>query len=55
MKLDGVGIFVRDMAAMVRFYRDVLGFDIRDDENTENVLIEKDGTIFMLYRRTDFA
>ena len=54
MKLDGVGIFVRDMAAMVRFYWDVLGFDIRDDENTENVLIEKDGTIFMLYRRTDF-
>lgn len=29
MKLDGFGIFVKDMAAMVRFYRDVLGFKIK--------------------------
>ena len=27
MKLDGFGIFVKDMGAMVRFYRDVLGFE----------------------------
>ena len=27
MKLDGVGLFVNDMATMVRFYRDVLGFE----------------------------
>ena len=26
MRLDGFGIFVDDMAVMVRFYRDVLGF-----------------------------
>ena len=26
MKLDGFGIMVDDMAVMVRFYRDVLGF-----------------------------
>lgn len=25
MKLDGLGVFVKDMATMVRFYRDVLG------------------------------
>lgn len=54
MKLDGFGIFVKDMAAMVRFYRDVLGFGIREDENTSNVYLEKDGTLFLLYRRTDF-
>ena len=54
MKLDGFGIFVNDMAAMVRFYRDVLGFEIKDDENAQNVMLEKDGTLFMLYRRTDF-
>jgi catechol 2,3-dioxygenase-like lactoylglutathione lyase family enzyme len=54
MKLEGFGIFVNDMALMVRFYRDVLGFDIKEDENTTNVFLEKDGTLFLLYRRTDF-
>lgn len=54
MRLDGFGIFVKDMAVMVRFYRDVLGFEIKDDENTTNVFLEKDGTLFLLYRRSDF-
>jgi len=54
MKLDGFGIFVKDMVTMVRFYRDVLGFGIKEDENTSNVYLEKDGTLFLLYRRTDF-
>jgi len=54
MKLDGFGIFVRDMAVMVRFYRDVLGFAIKEDENATNVYLEKDGTLFLLYRRRDF-
>lgn len=54
MKLDGFGIFVKDMSTMVRFYRDVLEFEIKEDENTSNVFLEKDGTLFLLYRRTDF-
>ena len=54
MKLDGFGIFVKDMTTMVCFYRDVLGFEIKEDENTSNVFLEKDGTLFLLYRRTDF-
>ncbi len=54
MKLDGFGIFVKDMAIMVRFYRDVLGFEIKEDENTSNVFLKKDETLFLLYRRTDF-
>lgn len=54
MHLDGFGIFVKDMAVMIRFYRDVLGFEIDEDENAENVYIQKDGTVFMLYRRGDF-
>lgn len=54
MKLDGFGIFVKDMSSMVRFYRDILGFAIKEDENTSNVFLEKDGTLFLLYRRTDF-
>ena len=55
MKLDGFGLFVRDMAAMIRFYRDVLGFEIREDEQTSNVFLEKDGTLFLLYGRDDFV
>ncbi len=31
MKLEGFGIFVKDMQAMIRFYRDVLGFNIQED------------------------
>ena len=54
MKLDGLGIMVDDMAVMVRFYRDVLGFEIKEPEDTSNVFLEKDGTLFLLYRKTDF-
>lgn len=54
MKLDGFGIFVGDIPTMVRFYRDVLGFGIREDENASNVYLKKDGTLFLLFRRRDF-
>lgn len=54
MKLDGLGIFVKDMPVMVRFYRDVLGFEIEEDENTANVHLIKDGTLFMMFGRDDF-
>ena len=54
MKLDGFGIFVKDMPTMVKFYRDVLEFEIKEEENTTNVYLVKDETLFLLYRRTDF-
>ncbi len=54
MKLDGFGLFVEDMPTMVRFYRDVLGFDITEGETAENVYLVKDGTLFMLYERKNF-
>jgi len=44
MKLDGFGIFVKDMAVMIRFYKDVLGFEIREDEDTTNVYLQKELT-----------
>ncbi len=54
MRLDGFGLFVNDMEKMIRFYRDVLGFEIKEDENTSNVYLIKDGTLFLLYGRKDF-
>lgn len=54
MRLDGFGLFVDDMPAMVRFYRDVLGFEIAEGEDAVNVYLVKDGTLFMLYERKNF-
>ena len=54
MRLDGFGLFVEDMPKMIRFYRDVLGFEIRESEDTSNVYLVKDGTLFLLYGRRDF-
>ena len=54
MRLDGFGILVKDMGAMVRFYRDVLGFEIEEGEDASNVYLVKDGTLFLLYGRRDF-
>ncbi|MBP5362989.1 MAG: VOC family protein [Ruminococcus sp.] len=54
MRLDGFGIFVEDMGRMIRFYRDVLGFEIKEDEDMSNVYLVKDGTLFLLYGRDDF-
>ena len=54
MKLEGVGVFVKDMATMIRFYREVLGFEITETEETSNVYLEKDGTLFLFFGRQDF-
>ena len=54
MRLDGFGLFVDDMARMIKFYRDVLGFEIKEAEDTSNVYLVKDGTLFLLYGRKDF-
>jgi catechol-2,3-dioxygenase len=53
MRLDGFGLLVSDMGKMIRFYRDVLGFVIREAEDTENIYLVKDGTLFLLYSRKD--
>lgn len=54
MRLDGFGLMVEDMGTMIRFYRDVLGFEIKESEDTSNVYLVKDGTLFLLYGRKDF-
>ena len=55
MRLDGFGLFVQDMGTMIRFYRDVLGFEIQESEDAGNVYLVKDGTLFLLYGRENFA
>ena len=42
------------MANMIRFYRDVLGFEVKEGEDTSNVYLIKDDTLFLLYGRKDF-
>ena len=54
MRLDGFGLLVDDMPTMIRFYRDVLGFEIKEDEHASNVYLIKDGTLFLLFGRNDF-
>ena len=41
MKLDGFGLFVEDMGRMIRFYRDVLGFEIRESEDTRMCILSR--------------
>lgn len=54
MRLQGFGLFVKDMKTMISFYRDVLGFEIKEDYDTSNVYLIKDGVLFLLYGRRDF-
>lgn len=48
MRLDGFGLLVENMGEMIRFYRDVLGFEIKEEEDSSNVYLVKDGTLFLL-------
>lgn len=54
MRLDGFGLLVNDMGTMIRFYRDVLGFEIKENDDASNVYLVKDSTLFLLYGRKDF-
>lgn len=54
MKLDGFGIFVNDLEAQIKFYQEVLGFEIKQTAEDRNVFLEKDGTLFLMYGRADF-
>ena len=49
MRLDGFGLFVEDLGAMIPFYRDVLGFEIKEKPEDGNVYM---GTEDVLYCRS---
>ena len=54
IKLKAVGLFVKDMATMVAFYRDVVGFALEWDGVDPSVIMEHDGLRFLLFGRNDF-
>jgi lactoylglutathione lyase len=54
VKLDGIGVFVSDMKVMVEFYKRILGFEIEWDGKEPNVMLKKDGVLFMFYGRNEF-
>lgn len=54
VRLQGMGLMVEDLGRMVRFYHDVLDFEINYQEGMNHIYLEKDGTVFRMYGRRDF-
>ena len=50
-RIDMIGIFVADIAAMVGFYRDALGFEIEWDGNGPYAEFKHEGVRFSMYAR----
>ncbi len=53
IKLDAIGIFVKDLKVMIEFYRDVLGIDIDWDGNGPFAEFKHDGIRLMMYERKE--
>jgi catechol 2,3-dioxygenase-like lactoylglutathione lyase family enzyme len=50
-RIDMIGIFVNDLAKMVAFYRDVLGFSIEWDGKGPYAEFQHEGVRFSMYER----
>ena len=50
-RIDMIGIFVTDLARMVVFYRDVLGFEITWDGSGPYAEFSNEGIRFSMYER----
>jgi lactoylglutathione lyase len=50
-RIDMIGIFVADLAPMVAFYRDVLGFEINWDGSGPYAEFVNEGVRFSMYER----
>lgn len=53
IRLDAIGIFVRNLKQMVEFYRDVIGIDVEWDGNGPHVEFKHEGIRFMMYERKE--
>jgi predicted enzyme related to lactoylglutathione lyase len=53
IKLDAIGIFVKDLKGMVEFYRDVIGIDIDWCGNGPLAEFKHDGIRLMMYERKE--
>ena len=52
-RIDMVGVFVADIAAMVTFYRDALGFEIEWDGKGPYAEFKHEGVRFSMYARSE--
>ena len=52
-RIDMIGIFIADIAAMVTFYRDVLGFEIEWDGKGPHAEFKHEGVRFSMYARQE--
>ena len=52
-RIDMIGIFVKDLHAMVGFYREVLGFEIEWDGKGPYAEFNNDGVRFSMYQRSE--
>ena len=52
-RIDMIGIFVADIAAMVAFYRDALGFEIEWDGDGPYAEFKHEGVRFSMYSRQE--
>lgn len=50
-RIDLIGIFVQDIQSMVKFFRDVLDFEIDWDGNGPYAEFKNDGVRFSMYER----
>jgi lactoylglutathione lyase len=51
IRFDMIGLFVRDMPAMVAFYRDVLGLEVDWDVGSPYAEFKHEGIRFSMYAR----
>jgi lactoylglutathione lyase len=52
-RIDMIGVFVADIAAMVAFYRDALGFEIEWDGSGPHAEFKHEGVRFSMYARQE--
>lgn len=53
MKISAIGLFVKDMAAMVAFYRDIMGMK-SEWNGAPNAELDAGDVQFIMYGRSDF-